>query len=155
VITGSDVKSSKKITENAASAANNRKLKILVAEDNAVNQKVALKQLQKLGYTADVVANGLEVLEAFERIHYDLIFMDCHMPEMDGYEATRKIRNLNEGGQPVRIVAMTANAMQGDRETCIAAGMDDYISKPVKIEELRIALQQSRQSEKQKLGESL
>jgi signal transduction histidine kinase/DNA-binding response OmpR family regulator len=121
-------------------------LRILVAEDNAVNQRLAVRLLQKLGYTADVAANGLEVLAALERIHHNVIFMDCHMPELDGYEATRRIRERERGqgpaqaGQPSRIIAMTANAMPGDREKCLAVGMDDYLSKPVQLDDLRAAL---------------
>ncbi len=118
-------------------------LKILLAEDNAVNQKLALRLLQQMGYRADVAANGVEAIEAIERQKYDVILMDVQMPELDGLEATREIRKLTQVIQP-RIIAMTANAMQGDREACLAAGMDDYISKPIRIEELINALNQVR-----------
>ena len=118
-------------------------LRILVAEDNQVNQKLAQKILQKMGYRADLAGNGLEAVESVDRQQYDVVLMDLHMPEMDGIEATRRIvRKYPKGTRP-RIIAVTADAMQGDRELCIAAGMDDYISKPIRIDELQKALERS------------
>jgi CheY-like chemotaxis protein len=119
-------------------------LRILLAEDNATNQKLALRLLERMGYHADVAANGLEVLSALKRQLYDVVLMDVQMPEMDGLEATRQIRGeWSEACQP-HVIAMTANAMQGDREMCLAAGMDDYVSKPIRVEELVGALSKSR-----------
>jgi len=117
--------------------------RVLIAEDNAVNQKVALFILAKLGYRADVAGDGKEVLEALRRQSYDIILMDVHMPEMDGLEATRRIRQADAPDRPW-IIALTANAMYGDRELCLAAGMDDYISKPIKPEEMATALGRSK-----------
>ena len=115
-------------------------LRILIAEDNPVNQRVALYQLQKLGFLAEVVDNGRQALDAMRKAPFDVIFMDCQMPELDGYAATRELRAIEEGKRHTWIVAMTANSLQGDREKCMAAGMDDYVSKPVKTEDLQAAL---------------
>jgi CheY-like chemotaxis protein len=122
---------------------------VLLVEDNAVNQRVALMMLEKLGYRADVAANGREALEAIERQEYRVVLMDMQMPEMDGVEATRRIiaKWPEPAGRPW-IIAITANAMQGDRELCLEAGMDDYISKPVKREELGAALERGRRRSK-------
>ena len=116
-------------------------LKILLAEDNAVNQKLATRLLERMGYRADIAANGLEVIAALERQRYDLILMDVQMPEMDGLDATRHIRREFESTVQPRIIAMTANAMQGDREMCLEAGMDDYVSKPIQVKDLQAALE--------------
>jgi CheY-like chemotaxis protein len=114
-------------------------LRILIAEDNRVNQKLAMRILGKLGYNPDIALDGKEVLEEVSKVNYDLILMDVQMPEMDGLEATRMIR-LCLNVQPI-VIAMTANSMQGDREACLQAGMDDYISKPIHLEELVILLE--------------
>jgi signal transduction histidine kinase/DNA-binding response OmpR family regulator len=114
-------------------------LRILLAEDNQVNQKLALRILEQMGYRADVASNGIEAVESIERQIYDVILMDVQMPEMDGLDATRNIRKLTMVTQP-HIIAMTANAMEGDREMCLAAGMSDYVSKPIRVNELVEAL---------------
>ncbi len=119
-------------------------LRILLAEDNVVNQKVALRLLGQLGYRADLAANGLEAIDAVARQAYDVVLMDVQMPELDGFEASREINRRWPGERRPRIVAMTANAMQGDRERCVAAGMDDYVSKPIRVEELVAALERCR-----------
>ena len=131
------------ITQHLIGEVARRRVRILLAEDNAVNQRVALAMLKKLGYRADVVANGLEAIAALRDIPYDLVLMDCQMPELDGYEATRQIRAPDSGvlRPTVPIVAMTAHAMKGDREKCLEAGMDDYIAKPVQRGELAETLE--------------
>jgi CheY-like chemotaxis protein len=120
-------------------------MRILLAEDNVVNQRVTLRLLERFGYRADVAGNGMEAVEALRRQTYDLVFMDVHMPEMDGLEATKTICS-EWGDRRPRIIAMTAGAMQEDRDACLAAGMDDYVSKPVRIEELRHVLERAAES---------
>jgi len=112
-----------------------KNLKILLAEDNVSSQKVALQMLKRLGYRADVAANGIEVLQALERQPYDLVLMDVRMPEMNGLEATSIIRQRWPDNGP-SIIAVTAYALEGDQERCLDAGMDGYISKPIRIEDL-------------------
>jgi two-component system sensor histidine kinase/response regulator len=117
-------------------------LRVLIVEDFAPNQKIARHILQRLGCEVDLAANGVEALEALEKNDYDIVLMDCQMPEMDGYEATRRYREVEveRGGRRVPIIAVTANALPGDREQCLDAGMDDYVAKPIKLETLRDAL---------------
>jgi PAS domain S-box-containing protein len=130
------------ITQYSTVEEHKRRIRILVAEDNYTNQMVAVKCLEKLGYRADTAANGFEALKALETIPYDLVFMDVQMPEMDGFEATKRIRDANTPvlNHYVPVVAMTAHAMKGDRERCLEVGMDDYVSKPIRPRELAEAI---------------
>ena len=132
--------------------AENYPLRILIAEDNLVNQKVAVRTFEKMGYRIEVVANGQEAVQSVRNIKYDIVFMDVLMPEMDGYEATKLILDeQNEDSRP-KIIAMTANTMQGDRETCLKEGMDDYLSKPIRIDELqKIIIKWGKSIQNQKL----
>ena len=115
-------------------------LRILLAEDNVVNQKLAMRLLQQMGYRPDLANNGIEAIECVQRQTYDVVLMDVQMPEMDGLEASRQINARWSATDRPRIIAMTANAMQGDREECLAAGMDDYLTKPIRVERLVEAL---------------
>ncbi|NJL86756.1 MAG: response regulator [Leptolyngbyaceae cyanobacterium SM1_1_3] len=117
-----------------------RSLRILLAEDNKVNQKVALRMLERIGYSADLAANGHDAVRAVSEQPYDVVLMDMRMPELDGLEATRRIRHQHSADRPW-IVAMTANAMEEDRRECLAAGMNDYLSKPIRVQALAQALE--------------
>jgi CheY-like chemotaxis protein len=126
------LKSQPIVTRHALRAQRHRSPKrVLLAEDNLVNQKVAMRMLEKLQCHVEVVADGVAAIEAWRNGNFDLILMDCQMPGMDGLEATREIRKLERGERHIRIVALTANAMKGDEEKCRAAGMDDYLTKPI------------------------
>ena len=120
----------------ATQAIRTEALSFLVAEDNAVNQMIIVAMIRQLGHTVTVAANGREALEALAREHFDVVLMDCNMPELDGLEATRQLRAGVAGVRDahVTVIALTANAMDGDREACLAAGMDDFLSKPVSIQ---------------------
>src|SRR5207244_12159112 len=119
-------------------------LRILLAEDNAMNQKVALRLLERLGYRADVANNGLEAIEALEQQPYDVVLMDVQMPQLDGLDATRRICERWPAESRPHIIAMTANALPEDREACFASGMNDYVAKPIRAEELAAALKRAK-----------
>lgn len=125
-------------------SAPKRKERILLAEDTTVDQRVALVNLHRLGYDADMAQNGIETLNALEHRRYDIILMDCQTPDLDGYEVTKEIRRRERGGHPTWIIGMTAQTA-GGREKCLTGGMDDYVSKPLHREELRAALERSAQ----------
>ena len=116
-------------------------MRVLVAEDNAVNRLLVKRMFEKLGCRIDLAGNGREAVDMASQLRYDIIFMDCFMPELDGYGASRELRELEQTERRVPIIALTANAMADDRAKCIAAGMDDYLSKPVSLEEIRKTLQ--------------
>ncbi len=128
-------------SSDAANGGSPRRVRVLLAEDNPVNQRVAVRMLEKLGYRVDAVANGLEAVEALGRLPYDVVLMDCQMPECDGYQATALIRQREQGQERrTMVVALTANAMEGDRQRCLDAGMDDYLPKPLRFDDLRAVL---------------
>ena len=124
------------VTDNPQ-ASTPKPVRVLVAEDSPLNRQIALKQLEKLGYAADGVGDGTEALEALKRTSYGIILMDCQMPEVDGFMATRELR---EAGDTTPVIALTAYALQGDRDKCIAAGMDGYLTKPIDFHELERTL---------------
>ena len=138
-------KRSQIITKHSISDERRSKTRILIVEDNIVNQKLALRMIEKFGFQADVAANGKEALRALENFRYDVVLMDIQMPEIDGLEATRIIRDPQSMviDHNVRIIAMTAHAMKGDRENCLDAGMNDYVSKPIQPQELLDAIERS------------
>jgi signal transduction histidine kinase/CheY-like chemotaxis protein len=137
VMNHADTASSNDIAPTDEWDSHRKNIRILLAEDNEINQEVAVEILLQNGFTCDIASNGNEAVEAIEKNHYDLIFMDCMMPEMDGYDATRTIRSIEKSsGRHHPIIALTANAMKGDRETCLEAGMDDYLSKPLDPDEV-------------------
>ena len=161
IVTGQSASAEKEttdqiVTQHSITEDQKQRIRILLAEDNVVNQKIALAVLQnKLGYRTDAVANGKEAVESLERFDYDLVLMDCQMPVMDGYEATRTIRNLNSNvrNHNIPIIAITANVMKGDREKCLAAGMNDYMTKPINKNELADALKRNLSNGEKERGD--
>jgi len=138
---GAEAGESQAVEHEPPAAGWTRPPRVLVAEDSPVNQVVALRTLERCGCDAEVVANGRLALEALERAHYDIVLMDCQMAVMDGYEATAELRRREGDGPRTPVIAMTALAMQGDVERCVAAGMDDYVSKPIRRQQLIETLQ--------------